>query len=56
MGTHRRSGLRHVLLGSVAETVMRTAPWPVFTVKAAANPTQMRMLNLSRTVRRKEAR
>lgn len=40
MGTHGRSGLRHVLLGSVAETVMRTAPCPVFTVKAAASPAQ----------------
>jgi glycine betaine transporter len=38
MGTHGRSGLRHVLLGSVAETVMRTAPCPVFTVKAAVSP------------------
>lgn len=35
MGTHGRTGLRHVLMGSVAETVMRTAPCPVFTVKAA---------------------
>jgi glycine betaine transporter len=43
MGTHGRSGLRHVLLGSVAETVMRTAPCPVFTVKAAApDPRMMR--------------
>lgn len=40
MGTHGRSGFRHVLLGSVAETVMRTAPCPVFTVKAAASPAQ----------------
>ena len=36
MGTHGRTGLHHVLLGSVAETVMRTASCPVFTVKAAA--------------------
>ena len=34
MGTHGRTGLRHVLLGSIAETVVRTAPCPVFTVKA----------------------
>ena len=40
MGTRGRSGLRHVLLGSVAETVVRTAPCPVFTVKTAANPAQ----------------
>lgn len=35
MGTHGRTGLRHVLMGSVAETVMRTAPCAVFTVKTA---------------------
>ena len=34
MGTHGRTGVRHLLAGSVAETVMRTAPCPVFTVKA----------------------
>jgi nucleotide-binding universal stress UspA family protein len=37
MGTHGRTGLRHVLLGSIAETVVRTAPCPVFTVKATAH-------------------
>jgi Universal stress protein family len=31
VGTHGRTGLRHVLLGSVAETMVRTAPCPVFT-------------------------
>ena len=36
MGTHGRTGLRHVLVGSVAEAMMRSAPCPVFTVKAAA--------------------
>lgn len=35
MGTHGRTGLRHVLMGSVAEAVVRAAPCPVFTVKAA---------------------
>jgi nucleotide-binding universal stress UspA family protein len=40
MGTHGRSGLRHILLGSVAETVMRTASCPVFTVKAGASSAQ----------------
>ena len=34
MGTHGRTGLAHVLLGSVAERVLRTAPCPVITVKA----------------------
>jgi glycine betaine transporter len=40
MGTHGRSGFRHVLLGSVAETVLRTAPCPVFTVKVGASPAE----------------
>ena len=33
MGTQDRTGLRHVLLGSVAEKVVRLAPCPVLTVK-----------------------
>jgi universal stress protein A len=33
MGTHGRTGLQHVLLGSVAEKVVRTAPCPVLTVR-----------------------
>ena len=33
MGTHGRSGLSHLLLGSVAERVLRSAPCPVLTVK-----------------------
>lgn len=33
MGTHGRTGLRHVLLGSVAERTIRAAPCPVLTVK-----------------------
>lgn len=34
MGTHGRTGIRHVLMGSVAERVLRTAPCAVLTVKA----------------------
>ena len=34
IATHGRTGLRRVLLGSVAEQVIRQAPCPVFTVKA----------------------
>ena len=33
MGTHGRTGLRHVLLGSVAERVVRRAECPVLTVR-----------------------
>jgi nucleotide-binding universal stress UspA family protein len=33
MGTHGRTGLRHVLLGSVAETVVRRAPCPVLVTR-----------------------
>lgn len=33
MGTHGRKGLAHVLLGSVAERLVRTAPCPVLTVR-----------------------
>lgn len=32
-GTHGRTGLRRVLMGSVAERVLRTAPCPVLTVR-----------------------
>jgi nucleotide-binding universal stress UspA family protein len=34
MGTHGRTGLGRLLMGSVAEQVLRTAPCPVATVKA----------------------
>jgi len=34
MGTHGRGGILRVLLGSVAEDVLRNAPCPVMTVKA----------------------
>jgi len=36
VGTHGRTGLERVLLGSVAEQVVRTAPCPVLTVKPRA--------------------
>jgi universal stress protein A len=36
MGTHGRTGLKHLVLGSVAEQVVRTAPCPVLTVRMAA--------------------
>jgi nucleotide-binding universal stress UspA family protein len=33
MGTHGRSGVSHLLLGSIAERVVRRAPCPVLTVR-----------------------
>ena len=33
MGSHGRTGIAHVLLGSVAEAIVRTAPCPVLTVR-----------------------
>jgi nucleotide-binding universal stress UspA family protein len=35
MGTRGRSGLAHLLMGSVAESVIRTAPCPVLTMKSS---------------------
>ncbi|HEX7702268.1 MAG TPA: universal stress protein [Kofleriaceae bacterium] len=38
MGTHGRQGLKRVLLGSVAESLVRTAPCPVLLVRANNAP------------------
>lgn len=35
MGTHGRSGLKRLLMGSIAEDVIRRAPCPVVTVRSA---------------------
>jgi nucleotide-binding universal stress UspA family protein len=37
MGTHGRTGLRHLVLGSVAEEVVRHAPCPVLTIGSEAS-------------------
>ena len=37
IGTHGRTGLRHALLGSVAEKVVRKAPCPVLTARPAGH-------------------
>ena len=37
MGTHGRSGVRRVLMGSVAEKVQREAPCPVLTIRPATH-------------------
>jgi len=39
MGTHGRRGLRRLLMGSVAEAVVRAAPCPVLTVKQPVRTT-----------------
>lgn len=39
MGTHGRTGLVRVVLGSVAEAVVRAAPCPVLTVHSAGSAT-----------------
>ncbi|HEY5618095.1 MAG TPA: universal stress protein [Vicinamibacterales bacterium] len=46
MGTHGRVGVAHVLMGSVAETVMRTAPCPVLTVRATGPATAVRLAHI----------
>lgn len=38
MGTHGRRGLKHMMLGSVAEEVVRSAGCPVLTVRASDSP------------------
>lgn len=49
MGTHGRTGLAHMLIGSVAERVVRTSPVPVLTVRAGGDdgshltPEELRM-------------
>jgi universal stress protein A len=40
MGTHGRTGLRRLLMGSVAEAVVRRAPCPVLTYRHTADATQ----------------
>ena len=39
MGTHGRTNMAHLLMGSVAEKVVRSAPCPVLTVPARTTPT-----------------
>jgi universal stress protein A len=34
MGTHGRTGMQHLLIGSIAEHIVRTAPCPVLTWRA----------------------
>lgn len=48
MGTHGRSGVQRLLLGSVTETLMRTAPCPLLTVPPAAPAVGAAALTLDR--------
>ncbi len=41
MGTHGRTGLRQLLIGSVAEKVVRKSPCPVLTVKHPSHAFEM---------------
>ena len=41
LGTHGRSGLSHVLMGSVAEKVVRKSPCAVLTVRNPNHPFEM---------------
>ena len=41
LGTHGRTGLRHVLMGSVADKVVRKSPCPVLTVRHPDHPFEM---------------
>ena len=42
MGTHGRTGLAHLMMGSVAEQVVRTAPCPVLTVRQVTVADELR--------------
>jgi nucleotide-binding universal stress UspA family protein len=44
VGTHGRRGVAHLLLGSVAEQVVREAPCPVLTVRADAEDAPVRRI------------
>jgi nucleotide-binding universal stress UspA family protein len=57
MGTHGRTGMSHLLLGSLAEAVVRRAPCPVMTIRAhgkvpRADETRARSLDDERAVPR----
>jgi nucleotide-binding universal stress UspA family protein len=41
VGTHGRTGLRHMIIGSVAEKVVRKAPCPVLSVKHPSHQFEM---------------
>lgn len=49
MATHGRTGLTHVLMGSVAERVVREAACPVLTVRLAKRPKKKAAKKRART-------
>ena len=55
VGTHGRGGMAHMLMGSVAERVVRTAPCPVLTVRCPAfDSTSQRQARSQLTSRRED--
>jgi universal stress protein A len=56
MATAGRTGLSHLLIGSVAEKVVRHAPVPVLTVRPAAERAARRPRSAKRPARRRAAR
>ena len=50
MGSRGRTGLPHLLMGSVAEKVVRDAPCPVFMVKPESFNTMYEEKSLEETV------
>jgi nucleotide-binding universal stress UspA family protein len=50
MGTHGRTGMAHLLLGSVAERVVRTAYCPVLTVRTPPHNAESRIVNAEFTI------
>ncbi|HZO12024.1 MAG TPA: universal stress protein, partial [Polyangiaceae bacterium] len=53
MGTHGRTGLSHLLLGSVAERVVRLAPCPVLTIRVPMH--REKELSIARAERERHA-
>ena len=56
MATHGRTGVSHLLLGSVAERVVRTAPCPVLTLRPGQGPRARARTRRAQPARRRRAR
>ncbi|MFA6437762.1 MAG: universal stress protein [Bacteriovoracaceae bacterium] len=50
MSTHGRTGIQHVLLGSVTERVVRTSHCPVLTVKSSEGFVNVRKTNKAKKI------